>query len=132
MLELQIPIDWSELDVFGHVNNVAFFKYAQAGRVNLCEVVGLTTTNEEGKLSFIVAKCECEFQKPLFYPGKVLIKTVVVKIGTTSFHLRHELIDLHGDIAATLQDVLVLFDYSTREKVNLSEEFKARLLHVGS
>lgn len=31
---LELRIDWSEMDLFGHVNNVAFFKYVQASRVN--------------------------------------------------------------------------------------------------
>ncbi len=26
-METRIRIDWSELDLFGHVNNVTFFKY---------------------------------------------------------------------------------------------------------
>ena len=27
--QITLRIDWSELDLFGHVNNVAFHKYAQ-------------------------------------------------------------------------------------------------------
>jgi acyl-CoA thioester hydrolase len=26
-VKLQLRLDWSELDYFGHVNNVSFFKY---------------------------------------------------------------------------------------------------------
>jgi len=32
--KLPIRIDWSEMDLFGHVNNVMYFKYIQASRVN--------------------------------------------------------------------------------------------------
>ncbi|MCE3258723.1 MAG: hypothetical protein K0S12_364, partial [Bacteroidetes bacterium] len=32
--EIKIQLDWSEMDLFGHVNNVAYFKYIQAARVN--------------------------------------------------------------------------------------------------
>ncbi len=38
---ISLRIDWSELDVFGHVNNVAFNKYAQAARLNYVDTIGL-------------------------------------------------------------------------------------------
>lgn len=35
--ELNLRIDWSELDLFGHVNNVMYAKYMQASRVHFME-----------------------------------------------------------------------------------------------
>ena len=32
---ISLRIDWSELDLFGHVNNIAFHKYAQTARLHL-------------------------------------------------------------------------------------------------
>ncbi len=40
-LKLRLRIDWSEIDLFGHVNNVATLKYVQAARVNCLEALGL-------------------------------------------------------------------------------------------
>ncbi len=36
--KLNIRLDWSEMDMFGHINNVMFFKFMQASRVNYWEM----------------------------------------------------------------------------------------------
>lgn len=33
-LEIKLRIDWSDLDGYGHVNNVSIIKYLQSARVN--------------------------------------------------------------------------------------------------
>ena len=38
---ISLRIDWSELDVFGHINNVMFNKYAQTARLNYVDTIGL-------------------------------------------------------------------------------------------
>ena len=40
-LRLSLRIDWSELDAYGHVNNVMIMKYMQAARVHYWEELGL-------------------------------------------------------------------------------------------
>ena len=38
---LELRIDWSELDLLGHVNNVSIVKYCQAARIIFVTAVGL-------------------------------------------------------------------------------------------
>ena len=40
-VKFEIRIDWSEIDLFGHINNLAIMKYVQAGRVHYLELSGL-------------------------------------------------------------------------------------------
>jgi acyl-CoA thioester hydrolase len=124
---LTIRIDWADLDLFGHVNNVMFFKYMQASRLHFCEGLGLTSLNESGKLSFMVASSKCDFKKPLYYPGSVTVHTKVAWAKNTSFCLSHELRTESDEICGTGEDVLVLFDYEKKQKVELSRELKARM-----
>ena len=121
---LTIPIDWAELDLFGHVNNVMFFKYMQASRLHFCEKIGLTSLNEKGKLSFMVASSRCDFKKPLYYPGKVTINTKAMWSKNTSFCQIHELLDDNQSVCSIGEDVLVLFDYTKNEKVVIAEELR--------
>jgi hypothetical protein len=39
--KIALRIDWSELDAFGHVNNLAIMKYVQSARIRCLEAVGL-------------------------------------------------------------------------------------------
>ena len=38
---LKLRIDWSEMDLLGHVNNIAISRYFQAARIHYMDQVGL-------------------------------------------------------------------------------------------
>ncbi len=117
--ELSLRIDWSEMDLFGHVNNVSFFKYIQASRVNFWEQTGITKLHKEQNIGPMLASTNMQFKKPLFYPGKVTIKCKVGFVKTTSFSFQHVILNNKGEIAAEAEDVMVLFDFNKNEKTVL-------------
>jgi acyl-CoA thioester hydrolase len=123
--EIKLQLDWSEMDLFGHVNNVAYFKYIQAARVNYCELIGINTYRSDQKLSFAVAASSCQFKKPLHYPGSIIVKTKADWVKNTSLQLTHLIIDQHGDVSAEGTDVLVIFDYETSSKIQIPEHTRS-------
>lgn len=127
---LDLRIDWSEIDSFQHVNNVAFFKYAQAARVALCDSVGIAVDSSDSKPGFMVAKTECEFLEPLNYPGTIQIKSAIGAVGNTSFQITHHIYNDQNTLSARLNDVLVLFDFMEHQKVTISESLKRLLLDI--
>lgn len=118
-IALEIKLDWSEMDLFGHINNVAYFKYAQTARVNYLEEVGINTADPENKNSFAVANSSCQFKAPLFFPGTIKVITTTDWIKNTSLQLSHKLYDQKNELAAEILDVLVLFDYATQKKMEI-------------
>jgi acyl-CoA thioester hydrolase len=126
-IELEIKLDWSEMDLFGHINNVAYFKYAQSARVNYLEEVGINTADPENKHSFAVANSSCQFKAPLFFPGAIKVITTTDWIKNTSLQLSHKLYDQKNELAAEITDVLVLFDYATQKKLLISDEIKSKI-----
>lgn len=115
--ELKLRIDWSELDYFGHVNNVSFFKYIQSSRVNYWDKIKLTRLHQETNIGPILASCKCDFKRPLFYPGQVTVFARTEFIKNTSFGIYHRLVDEAGNIVAEAQDIIVIFDFNRNEKV---------------
>jgi acyl-CoA thioester hydrolase len=115
-LELKLRIDWSELDLFGHVNNVMFMKYVQAARVNYWENSGIYSELKKNKIGPMLASTACQFKKQLMYPGNVTIRSGMEFIKNTSFSIHHKLYDDHGDLVAEAQDVIVMFDFNKNEK----------------
>ncbi|HYG15478.1 MAG TPA: acyl-CoA thioesterase [Bacteroidia bacterium] len=124
-VELPLRIDWSELDLFGHVNNVAFMKYVQASRVNYWDTIGLTKLYDETRQGPMLASTACRFKKPLFYPGSIIVKARVDFIKTTSFGIHHIIVDHAGDIAAEAEDVIVMFDFNTGVKIPFPPDLRA-------
>jgi acyl-CoA thioester hydrolase len=129
-VSLTLRIDWSELDLFGHVNNVAFFKYIQAARVHFWEESGIYQWLENHQCGPILASCNCDFKKPLYYPGHILIHTHLDFIKQSSFGFRHILLDDQGHVAAEAKDVMVMFDFAKKETILFPEPLRVRLGHM--
>lgn len=126
-IRLQLRIDWSELDYFGHVNNVSFFKYIQAARVNYWDNIGLTESHRKTNVGPMLASCSCDFKQPLFYPGQITILSRVDFIKNTSFSICHRIIDGKGEVVAEAQDVMVMFDFNLNEKISFPKELKEKI-----
>lgn len=60
-LAVQLRLDWSEMDLFGHINNVAYFKYLQAARVHFWEEMGLLQNGKPGQVGPMLASAKCVY-----------------------------------------------------------------------
>src|SRR5688500_10852052 len=128
--ELRLRIDWSELDLFGHVNNVMYFKYLQAARVNFWDLTGLSSSYEKDKLGAMLLSAQCQFKQPLFYPGNILIKTNVQFIKNTSFGLTHSVLNHKNELVATGEDVIVLYNYNTHVKSEIPDWLRGNIENI--
>ncbi len=126
-VNLELRIDWSELDYFGHVNNVSFFKYIQSARVNYWENIGLNSFHSNFNIGPMLASCKCDFKQPLYFPGSVKIISQLEFIKHTSFGIHHRLINDKGELSAEANDVMVMFDFNKNEKVKFPDEIRTNL-----
>ncbi len=123
-VKLPVRLDWSEMDLFGHINNVAYFKYIQASRVNYWELTGLAASFSKTRIGPILLSTACQFMKPLHYPGDILVEARMEFIKTTSFGLHHRILSADGELAAEAHDVIVNYDFNKNEKTPISGTFK--------
>jgi acyl-CoA thioester hydrolase len=123
-VKLSIKLDWSEMDLFGHINNVSYFKFVQASRVNYWELTGIADSFGETRIGPILLSTGCRFLKPLHYPGNIVVEARIEFIKTTSFGLHHRILNAAGEVAAEANDVIVNFDFNKNEKIPISDAFK--------
>ena len=123
-LSLELRIDWSDLDTYKHVNNVMFMKYQQSGRVNFWEVSGLYELQEKTNKGPMLVSTHCDFRKPLFYPGKAIVKTKVAFIKNSSFGLDHVILNEKGEVCAEGRDVAVCYDFNLNKTFRIPEELR--------
>jgi len=128
--ELELRIDWSEIDILGHVNSLAILKYVQAARVQYLEGLGLMQSQAEQGIGPILASLSCQYRKPLFYPGKVRVRCKVDEIGNTSFRMQHSVCADGGEVVAEAQDVIVLYDFAKATKTPIPGDLRARIQQV--
>ena len=125
--KITLRIDWSELDIFGHVNNVAFNKYAQAARLNYVDMIGLMEFHKTQNIGFMVAETNCQFKKELLFPGNIHIQTRIDFVKNTSFAFQHTMTNDLGELVAIARDVLVVFDFNEKGKCLIPEEIKEKI-----
>lgn len=125
-IKTELRIDWAELDLFGHVNNVAFFRYVQAARITYCEQIGLSSLLEGGNDSFMVASSQCQFKKPLLYPGKIVIGVKADWLKNSSFQLSYQIKNDQNVLVAEATDILVVFDHQQKEKKLISKDLRKK------
>jgi len=117
VISLRLRIDWSELDVFGHVNSLAFLKYVQAARVNYWEHLGLYQSFLSTTQGTMLASVHCDLRRPLHYPGEVIVQTQIAFVKNSSFGFRYELLNAEGETVAQASDVMVSFDFATNQPI---------------
>ncbi len=130
-ISLPLRIDWSEMDLFGHVNNVAYFKYIQASRVHCWELSGLAANFTRTRIGPILLSTGCQFKSPLFYPGNIVVHSRVEFIKHTSFGIHHRIKNEADEVAAEAHDVIVMYDFNKNEKVAVPDQFRAFALAQG-
>ncbi|MEJ2579082.1 MAG: acyl-CoA thioesterase [Kineosporiaceae bacterium] len=116
------PLRWSDMDAYGHVNNVQFLRLLEDARVVAFSARG---SDEGGSLldtGLLVARSEIEYLQPLVYrPEPVAIDLWVTAVSTASFDLGYEVLDVAGPegngaspgptkVYARAETTLVLYD----------------------
>lgn len=120
-------IRFADLDVLGHVNNVAYMVYFETGRVAFLERMGRSPRDRECGPTFVLAHIAADYIEELYYPGTVDIGTAVRHVGRSSFHLGHGIFH-EGTCKAIATSVIVQVQGRPLEAVRLSEE-QRQIIH---
>ncbi len=85
-----LTVRWSDLDAFGHVNNVKFYDYVQEARV----AIMTSTLDWSSGVVWSIVRQDLDHCAPLdFRPEPYEVATSVVAVGTRSFTLAAEIRD---------------------------------------
>lgn len=123
-LSLELRIDFSDLDVYQHVNNLTFIRFLQPGRVNFWEAIGLDKMYAETQKGAILISTHCDFKKSLFYPGKAVVKTKLAYIKNSSFALDQVILNDKGEVCAEGRDIAVFFNFRTKETIKIPNDLR--------
>ncbi len=123
-LSIDLRIDWSDLDMYKHVNNLSFIRFMQTGRAQFWEATELTKIFEETNKGPMVVSTHCDFKKSLYYPGTAIVKTKLAFIKNSSFGLDHLILNDNMEICAEGRDVAVFFDFNKNETYKIPQELR--------
>jgi len=127
LLETEIRIDWSDIDMLGHVNNLAIMRYMQTARVIFFEKLGMSANSKSLGIGPIMASVSGQFKKQLGYPGNIRVLSTIDELKTTSLHMKHYVINEMNEIAAEGHDVIVIYDFEKKNKHSIPEDLRDRI-----
>ncbi len=68
-----LPVQWGDMDAFGHVNNVVYIRWLESARIDLLDSLQSEVTMASGGIGPILASIHCDYKRQLHYPDTVHI-----------------------------------------------------------
>lgn len=119
-----VSLRFSDQDSQGHINNVAYAAYIEAGRVAFCTDIMRAAPGE--RTDFVLAHLAIDYLAEMHYPGTIQVGSCVHRIGTKSVRLGHGIF-LNGRLHATAESVLVFIDTGSRRSIAVPPGMRAAL-----
>lgn len=120
---IRIPVAWGEMDAFGHVNNVVYFRYLESARIAYFDRIEYMEVMHRTGVGPIVASASCRFRKALVYPDTIRVGARVTEVGEDRFtvgcYVWSERLDA---LAAEGRTLVVSYDYRAEGKAPLQHE----------
>lgn len=125
MNEYVTPIElrFSDLDMYGHVNGVAYFSFLETARVKLFSEIFHELARQD--IFLVVARAECNYVRPILPGDSLLVSISVLRMGNSSFDLAYRLHDGQGKVYATASTTMVSFDNRSKKTVPVPDQLKA-------
>jgi acyl-CoA thioester hydrolase len=124
-------IAWGDMDAYGHVNNVSYFRYFENARLEYFLRLGWSVSMRPQGVGPIVHSSYCRFRRPLEWPDRIAVGARVRDISDDRFTLEHQLVsERWGAVAADGWCVVVLFDYAQAMKARLPEDLRRRIVEL--
>ena len=125
---VRIPVLWSDLDAYGHVNNAVLFRYFEQARMEYLARCGFIESYEKDKVGAILHSASCRFRKPIFHPDTVEVGTRVTEMEDDRFTMEYVVRSTAQDaVAAEGTAVVVSYDYMAGKKTSLPPQVRVAI-----
>lgn len=125
---IDTDVRWGDMDAFNHVNNVAYLRYFESGRIAYFDALELADFFGLDGIGPILAETSCRYKFPLTYPDRVSVGVRSEKLGEDRFTQQYVLVShRHGRVAATGDGIIVTFDYSANRKAPIPDRVRERI-----
>ena len=119
-----VPMRWSDMDAYGHVNNVVFLQYFEMARVDLFFERASLEERTGLRRGTVVAEHEIKYLRPVVYSAEPLaVEIWVSNVRAAAFTCHYEIYD-HGHLAVTGSTLLVPYDFSIARPRRLTPDEK--------
>lgn len=119
------PVKWGEMDAMGHVNNCTYIRWFEDARIELFDKMGFPARPDGANAAPILGNLDCRYRIPLEYPDIIETLCGIREIREYDLIVDHVILSQqHQAVAATGSSRIVMIDYSTGQKVEITGDMR--------
>ena len=109
-------VQWGEMDVANHVNNVVYLRWAETARIEYFKEMDLANSFQN-TIGPILSYQDIKYIFPTTYPDKVFIGTTINKIEDDRMNILCKLFsEKHDRVIAISNHTTMAYDYEALQK----------------
>ncbi len=125
-------VAWGEMDAFGHVNNIVYFRYFESARIAFLKAIDWwqdeshleqhtgSGTNSEARIGPIISQISARYRRAVYFPDHLIIGSRAEQIESDRFILEHAIYSQSQKTLVTFGiSTVVAYDYRIRKKALL-------------
>jgi acyl-CoA thioester hydrolase len=120
-------VAWGDMDSFGHVNNVVYFRYFENSRLEYFRRLGWGGGERPEGIGPILHSTQCRFRKPLTWPDSIAIGARIPRIEADRFTIEHLIVSEQLGVAAEGWGLIVTFDYVANAKATVPDDLRRKI-----
>ncbi len=122
-VQIELPVQWGDMDAFNHVNNTSYFKYFESVRIAYFEKLGVMGQDNTTNIAPILAETNCRYKLPLHYPDTITVGASIIEQHTHGFLMEYAIFShTHQKISSVGKGRIVMLNYATHEKFAVDEQ----------
>lgn len=118
---------WGDMDAFGHVNNVIYYRYIESARIYYFDQLDILAEN----INTVVASNQCSYIRPVVYPDTLKIGVRIEELRNSAFRMHYCLYsEQQNQVVASAEAVVVCVDKINMKKTALPQHTRARIIQL--
>ncbi len=126
ILRVEVPRRFSDVDLLGHVNNVAYLDYLQEARVAF---ISRLFDGREVEWKHVIVRHEIDYRRPLYLSAApAVVEIWVSRVGGASYTFQYRVLDEQDRVCAMATTVMAYFDAATESAVRIPDDLREYLV----
>ncbi|MFW2105849.1 acyl-CoA thioesterase [Acinetobacter guillouiae] len=120
-------VAWGDMDAFGHVNNVMYYRYIESARIEYFDRLNVFDQD----VLTVVASSQCKYLKPVFYPDVLHIGARVEEMRNSAIRMHYVLFSQQQQqIVADGEAVIVFVDKVVMKKALIPQQLRKIIIDL--
>jgi acyl-CoA thioester hydrolase len=108
---MNVPLRWSDLDAFNHVNNARYLTFIEQARIEWLDGIDEPWVSDD--YAPVLAQTLLNYRRPIEYPASISVELFTAKLGNSSVTIGHRIVAADGTLHCDGHTVAVWIDRRT-------------------